>query len=122
MGQFVQQAEPEIVDPVVAQGQSDHRSSVLEPERGAVEIGPRQMRHDHQGDAVFCQHLPGQSRAVFEPAQLCHLPEEVWRDGTRDILRLRRMLVARCQHLPAPGAERVSVHLRVGPHMVVFFR
>ena len=39
--QLMQQAEPELVEPAVGQLQRGHRSTVIEPERGPVEIGPR---------------------------------------------------------------------------------
>lgn len=41
------------------------------------------------------------ARPVFEPAQLRNLLEEVRCDGTRYVLYLRRILVARCRHLRA---------------------
>ena len=77
MGQLVQQAEPEIVEPVVAQGQPDDGSAVSEPERRAVEIRPRQVGHDRQGDAVRGQELLGLAGALGRGAEPRRLAQEL---------------------------------------------
>ena len=55
VGQFMHQAEPEIVDAVVAQRQANDRAAVLETQSRAVQMGARQMPLDHKRDAVFGQ-------------------------------------------------------------------
>ncbi len=67
MGEFVQQAKPEIVDSVVAQSESDHRSFITESECHPVEIRPRQVSFDHQRNAMLGQQFLCQLRAIFGP-------------------------------------------------------
>ena len=69
VSEFVQQAEPEIVDAIKPQGQPNHRSSVVELERGTIEIRLWEMPLDHERDAVFRQKLLRKLRAGLRPAQ-----------------------------------------------------
>ena len=86
VGQFVHEAEPEVVDAVVAQGEADDRAAVQETESGAVEMGAGEVALDDEGDAVCGEALLGAPRAVFVNAQLG--------DFTHEGFRYRARLVA----------------------------
>ena len=64
VGQFMQQAEPEIVDAVITQGQADDRPPIAQPEGGAVEIRLVQVAHDHERDPVLRQKFLRASRPI----------------------------------------------------------
>ena len=70
VSQLVHEAEPEVVDAVVAQGETDDRATVQEAESGAVEMGAGEVALDDEGDAVCGEALLGAPRAVFVNAQL----------------------------------------------------
>ena len=68
MRELVQQAEPEIIQPVVTQSQPDNRGSVRKLERRAIEMRARQMLKADQMDSMLGEKFLGQPRAVFRPA------------------------------------------------------
>ena len=113
VGQLVQQAEPEVVEPVVAQRQCDDRSSVAEPERGPVQIGPRKVLDNHERDAVDAKKLPRLLRSLLRPAQLRDLLQEAPGHRADRIVAVREVAVRGRQHLPAPGLQRIGIHLGV---------
>ena len=119
MGQLVQQAEPEIVDSVVAQSEADHRCAITEPECHPVEIGLWQVLFDHQWNAMLGQQFLRQPRAGFGPAQPRDLRQEFQGYGATLIVRLRAILVGSCKDLPAPRLEGMGVHFGIRTNMVV---
>src|SRR5215831_7323824 len=50
MGEFVEEAEPEAINAIVAEREAHHWRSVAELESGAVEVGSRQVPNDDQRD------------------------------------------------------------------------
>ena len=88
VGQFVHEAEPEVVDAVVAQGEADDRAAVQEAEGGAVEMGAGEMALDDEGDAVFGEALLGAPRTVFVDAQLGDFTHEGFRHCARPVAGL----------------------------------
>ena len=83
VGQFVHETEPEVVDAVVAQGETDDRAAVQEAEGGAVEMRAGEMALDHECDAVCGEALLGALRAVFVDAQLGDFTHEGFGYGAR---------------------------------------
>ena len=119
VGQFVHEAEPEVVDAVVAQGEADDRATVQEAQRGAVEMGTGEMALDHEGDAVCSEALLGAPRAIFVYAQLGDFAHEGFRYRARLVAGLGSVLVGLSQDAPAPGFERVGVGLGVDAAVAV---
>jgi hypothetical protein len=78
MGEFVQQAEPEIIDPIVTQRQPNYGGSVGKLERRAVQMRPRQGFEAHQMN-VMLRTLT--DAILAEPAPSSGIPV--------DFLRLR---------------------------------
>ena len=76
VGQFVEEGEPEVVYPVVPQGQSDYWPSAGESEGSPIQVGPGQVGQDLKPDAVLGQEVPGPPWAILRPAELGDLPEE----------------------------------------------
>ena len=120
VGQFVHEAEPEVVDAVVAQGEADDRAAVQETESGAVEMGAGEMALDHEGDAVCGEVLLGAPRAVFVNAQLGDFTHEGFRYRARLVAGLGWVLVGLSKDAPAPGFEGVGVGLGVDAAVAVF--
>ena len=120
VGQFVHEAEPEVVDAVVAQGEADDRAAVQEAEGGAVEMGAGEVALDHEGDAVCGEALLGAPRAVFVNAQLGDFTHEGFRDCARLVAGLGWVLVGLSKDTPAPGFEGVGVGLGVDAAVAVF--
>ena len=120
VGQFVHEAEPEVVDAVVAQGEADDRATVQEAEGGAVEMGAGEVTLDHEGDAVCSEALLGAPRAVFVNAQLSDFTHEGFRYRARLVAGLEWVLVGLSKDAPAPGFEGVGVGLGVDAAVAVF--
>ena len=119
VGQFVHEAEPEVVDAVVAQGETDDGAAVEETEGGAVEMGAGEMALDDEGDAVCGKALLGAPRAVFVDAQLGDFTHEGFRYGARPVAGLGSVLVGLSKDVPAPGFEGVGVGLSVDAAVAV---
>ena len=120
VGELVHEAEPEVVDAVVAQGEADDGAAVEEAEGGAVEMGAGEMALDDEGDAVFGEALPGAAGAVFVDAELGDLAHEGFGYGARPVGGLGRAFVGKSEDAPAPGFEGVGVGLGVEAAMGVF--
>ncbi len=45
--QLMEEREPEIIDPIMAQGQGDNRNTVRVAQSSAVQMSPRQVRQNH---------------------------------------------------------------------------
>ena len=119
VGQFVHEAEPKVVDAVVAQGETDDRTAVQETQSRAVEMGTGEMALDHEGDAVCGEALLGAPRAVFVNAQLGDFTHEGFRYRARLVAGLGSVLVGLSQDAPAPGFEGVGVGLGVDAAVAV---
>ena len=119
VGQFVHEAEPEVVDAVVAQGETDDRAAVQEAQRRAVEMGAGEMALDDEGDAVCGEALLGAPRAVFVNAQLGDFTHEGFRYRARLVAGLGWVLVGLSKDAPAPGFEGVGVGLGVDAAVAV---
>ena len=59
VGELVHEAEPEVVDAVVAQGEADDGAAVQETEGGAVEMGAGEVALGDEGDAVLRRGAAG---------------------------------------------------------------
>ena len=121
VGQFVHEAEPEVVDAVVAQGEADDRATVQETQGRAVEMGAGEVALDHEGDAVRMkgEALLGAPRAVFVNAQLSDFTHEEFRYRARLVAGLGSVLVGLSKDAPAPGFEGVGVGLGVDAAVAV---
>ena len=93
VGQFVHEAEPKVVDAVVAQGEADDRATVQEAQRRAVEMGAGEMALSDEGNAVRGEALLGAPRAIFVYAQLGDFAHELLRYRARSIAGLGRVFV-----------------------------
>jgi hypothetical protein len=62
MGELVQQSEPKIVDPVVAQRKGNDGRSVPAAHGGAIEIGSGQVFENDKGDAEAGELVPNLRR------------------------------------------------------------
>ncbi len=116
---FMQKAEPEIVDAVIAQSEPDHWCAVGEPECRAVEISFRQMGNHDERNTMLGQELLRQARRVIRPAQPGELSEEIKGHRAGLVGFCRPRLISIRQHLPAPGLKRVRVHFGIRPRVVV---
>ena len=120
VGEFVHEAEPEVVDAVVAQGEADDGTAVEEADGGAVEMGAGEVALDDEGDAVFGEALPGAAGAVFVDAELGDLAHEGFGYGAGLVAGLGRAFVGKSEDAPAPGFEGVGVGLGVEAAVAVF--
>ena len=65
----MQQREPEIVEPIVPDRETDNRSAFLVLHGRPVELGLRVMRKNHQRDSLFGEELLRKARTCFRPAK-----------------------------------------------------
>ena len=111
MGQFVQQAEPEIVEAVITQGKGDQGRAVRTVHCGSVQIGPVEVTENEKSDT--CLAHPGNrlQRSVRLGAQSGDLAQErgtVNPSGVEG--RIERPIPARHSHgLCAPGRKRMGI-------------
>src|SRR6266550_9295956 len=69
MAEFVKEAEEEIVEPVIPKRESNHRSTVGQLHRCSVQVGRRQMRLDHDSDAVLFKFFDCEARTLFNSTE-----------------------------------------------------
>ena len=115
----MEQYEPEIVQPIVAQRQGDDRASAFPEKHGSIEIRMRQMLQNYQDDACLVEVVAGMTRTVVKDAQGNKCFDELF--GER--LGVEPLGVpiseASTEYLEAPTEERVAIELRIQPHSVV---
>lgn len=120
VGELVHEAEPEVVDAVVAEGEADDGAAVQEAEGGAVEMGAGEVALDDEGDAVFGEARLGAAGAVFVDAELSDLAHEGFGHGAGLVGGLGWALVGKSEDAPAPGFESVGVGLGIEAAVTVF--
>ena len=85
--QFVHEYPPEVVDPVISQGQPDHGSSIIGLHDGAIQMSSRQMSHQFNCDALLSQELNRLQGTVNRRAQSGDTNEQF-----RKVVALHRLI------------------------------
>jgi len=115
MSQLVEQGEPEIVEPVVAQGQTDHRTAGGQLHGCAIEMGMWQVALQRQMDARLAEKLFGKARAGFQITELSEFPQktDVHRAGA---IGRQVLLEGEGGHADSPCSEGVGIVLAAITH------
>lgn len=110
MAQFVEKREPEIVEPIIAESETDHWKTIRVPHCGTIEVRSRQLFLQDERDSDLHEPLPNPQRPVGKLTQGGELPDECLAEHSGVVARQVEG-ARKIEHAATPGVNSVYVHL-----------